>query len=220
MSREGSDKENKRVVEENSLVSGPKRSKSFTTALASLNVVEDSEESTQEISTVESIAEMALFGDQNHELNVEGVYLEIESMVISSKHYTARDKQEILAQKKIWLAVPGLMNARDAEQRPDEVMVRAGIAAKRQMVLYAMVGKYGWDVALRTLKDRDGAALGLPEPVINPITYVKAEKTYASKYGSTSYGASQTYAKQEYGSGRGQSFSRGRGRSSGGGRRY
>jgi len=114
--------------------------------------------------------------------------------------------------------MPGLMGAKKSDGDPDEVMVSAGIAAKRQMVLYAMVGKYGWEVALRTLKDRDGAALGLPEPVIVPVTYVKAEKSYSSKYGSLS--SNGAYVKQEYGAGRGQSFSRGRGRSSGGGRRY
>ncbi len=94
---------------------------------------------------------MALFGDQNHELNVEGVYLEI----------------------------------------------------------YAMVGKYGWEVALRTLKYRDGAALGLPEPSIMPITYIKAEKIESYNYGGSSY------VKQEYCARRGQNFSRGRGRSRG-----
>ena len=116
--------------------------------------------------------------------------------------------------------MPGLMTAVNADRQPEEVMVRAGIAAKRQMVLYAMVGKYGWDVALRTLKDRDGAALGLPEPVITPVTYVKAEKSYSSKYGSSSWISNGGYMKQEYGAGRGQTFSRGRGRSSGGDRRH
>lgn len=95
-------------------------------------------------------------------------------------------------------------------------MVDAGIEAKRQMVLYAMVGKYGWDVALRTLKDRDGAALGLPEPVVLPVTYVKAERPYYSKYGQSSGGA---YVKQEHGVGRGQGFSRGRKSPRGGGGR-
>jgi len=34
---------------------------------------------------------------------------------MSSKHYTSRDKQEIAAQKKIWGAVPGLMNAKKTD---------------------------------------------------------------------------------------------------------
>ncbi len=67
-----------------------------------------------------------------------------------------------------------------------------------------MVGKYGWEVALRTLKDRDGAALGLPEPVILPITYLKTERSYNSNYDLSNSGVK--YVKQEYGAGRGQVF--------------
>ena len=216
---EGSDKENKRVAEK-ALGSAPKQSRSFTSSLANLHVgdlpeeSEEEEESITESTQEDKEADMALFGDQNVGLDVAGVYLEIESMVVSSKHYTSRDKQEILAQKKIWIAVPGLMLAKKENGEPDEVMVGAGIAAKRQMVLYGMVGKYGWEVALRTLKDRDGAALGLPEPVILPVTYVKAERSY-NRYGSYSGGGA--YVKQEYGAGRGQSFSRGRRSPRGGG---
>jgi len=101
------------------------------------------------------------------------------------------------------------------DNTPDQVYVEAGIAAKKQMVLYAMVGRHGWDVALRTLKEKEGSSMGLPEPIMLPITYIKTEKSYNKPYSS-----SNMY-KQDYGTGRGQSFSfRGRGRSGGGGRRY
>jgi len=147
--------------------------------------------------------------------NGTSLYAEIENLLLTSKHFTPRDKQEIIAQKKICLAVPGLMVMMNTNNQPDKTYVEAGIASKKQLVLYAMVGKYGWDVALRTLKEREGTSMGLPEPVIVPITYIKAEKTYNKPFSSVNR------YNQDYGTSRGQSFSfRGRGRSGGGGRRY
>ncbi len=222
MSGEGNtEKDNKRSGDSN-IGLAPKKSKSVTTSLASLQVANgysESEESEEEIisniSTEDNKLVMAtiLFGDPHPSLDVPAVYADIENLMLTSKHYTSRDKQEIIAQKKIWLAVPGLMTI-TKDNAPDRVYVEAGIAAKKQMVLYAMVGRHGWDVALRTLKGNEGSSMGLPEPILVPVTYIKAEKTYSKPYNGMTY-------KQDYGAMRGQSFSfRGRGRSGGGGRRY
>jgi len=69
---EGSDKENKRLADK-TLQQTPKRSKSFTSSLAQLNVDEESEEENFNESTQkDKKTDMALFGDQNTDLNVAG----------------------------------------------------------------------------------------------------------------------------------------------------
>ncbi len=121
------------------------------------------------------------------------------------KLYSKGDKQEIMAQRNIWLAIPGMMGAKNTKGDTDPVMVTAGIAAKKQMVLYALVGEYGWDTAIKTVKNVERTSqlgrLGLPTPVMNPVTYIKAERSYGSGYSQNN----NTYR----GSRNSQPFSRG-----------
>jgi len=77
----------------------------------------------------------AAINDPNKNLDVEAVFMDISYMLNTSKNYTPRDKQEIIAQKDFWLAIPGLINAKDKDGKEVTVMVKAGVSAKKQMVL-------------------------------------------------------------------------------------
>lgn len=74
--------------------------------------------------------------------NYAVVVREIEGFLITSSHYTARDKREILAQMPNFYALETMITATNADTTPLQIVRNAGIASKQQMVLCYMVGKH------------------------------------------------------------------------------
>lgn len=68
----------------------------------------------------------------------------ILDMAITSKHYTSRDKHEITGQRHWWGSIAFLeKHAEDDDKKPIPEIVANIKAARRQMTLYYLMGKYG-----------------------------------------------------------------------------
>ena len=102
--------------------------------------------------------------------DIPGILAELHTLLLTSSHYTPRDKREILAQIPVFEAIPDMINAVDDKTNPMQKVRNAAIASKKQLVLYYMVGKHGWQTALNTLSKTMDRNFGVPnaEPVINP----------------------------------------------------
>ena len=110
----------------------------------------------------------------------DAIVRSIEGFLITSSHYTPRDKREIVAQLPNFKAVELLITATKADgTTPLQLVRNSGVATKKQMILYYMVGKHGWEAALRTLSNQEDEELGLPkvEPLPKPsIHYIPAPR--------------------------------------------
>lgn len=124
----------------------------------------------------------------------------IKQLAITSKHYTARDKNEILAQEPTFAAIDDFeqfaatCNDPAKKARYDHVVLNA----KAQLKLYYLVGTEGWGTALATIKSEEAVRLGIPEPkhVTKPqIIYVNQQR-YQS---NNTYNASKkSYGRRAY----------------------
>ncbi len=185
-----------------------KRSASFTSGLHNLQISTNTTEGAIPEDIEVDNPEIIQMADPNANLNTAECYLKIERLLATSKHYTPRDKQEITAQRPIWNGINAMISAKTNDGTAHEVLVASGVAAKKQMVLYALVGEYGWDTAIRTIKNTEATAIGLPAPVMSNVTIVKSERIYNG------------YSRNTYGNGRGvPSFQQGHTRPYRGGRR-
>lgn len=114
---------------------------------------------------------------EDKEINAALAWKEIQVMLTTSKHYTARDRNEILAQSEWFSNVDRL----DKLQGPWANKMAA--AARKQLTLYYMVGAYGWDIALRTLKATKSEAIGIPAPVqAQSMSYVQPFSRVCQKF--------------------------------------
>lgn len=115
--------------------------------------------------------------------------------MLTSSHYTPRDKREILAQVPIFRAISTMIVAVKADSStPLQDVRNAAIAAKRQMVLFYMVGKYGWQTALYTLSNQVDKDLGMPKaehPPQQPIIRTIAPRSSHSGSSRRSQGRSK-----------------------------
>ncbi len=75
--------------------------------------------------------------DGYSDIKVPEIRGKIEELVITSKHYTSRDKQEIAAQLPVWKAYEVIKSTKNTSTGGDITeAVSACVAMKRQMVLY------------------------------------------------------------------------------------
>lgn len=86
----------------------------------------------------------------------EKVWQRIQDLMITSKHYTKRDKNEIAAQAPSFSNAVYLKNLKD--NKANEIL--QGI--KMQLNFYYLVGIYGWDTAVATMKIGEAKTLRLP----------------------------------------------------------
>lgn len=125
----------------------------------------------------------------------------IKQLAITSKHFTARDKNELIAQEHTFAALDDLIafsatinNDAQKKARIDNLILNA----KNQLKLYYFVGTEGWSTAIATIKATEAARIGLPEPKRVPktnIVYVNPRPSYQS----SSNQSSGYYKKNNYG---------------------
>ena len=94
--------------------------------------------------------------------NIEQVIMEVHGFLVTSSHYTRRDKREIMAQMPIFEAIGEMTLAVGTDGKAKQDVRNAAIAAKKQLVLYYMVGKHGWQAALHTMNATLDKNLGKP----------------------------------------------------------
>ena len=113
--------------------------------------------------------------------DIPGILVELHHLMLTSSHYTPRDKREILAQVPSFEAIPDMIDAIDDQNKAKQRVRNAAIAAKKQLVLYYMVGKHGWQTALNTLNKSVDRNFGMPDakPVVKPQIFHTT--TYASR---------------------------------------
>ena len=93
----------------------------------------------------------------------------ILDMAITSKHYTSRNKHEIAGQRHWWGSITFLeANVEDTDKKPFPQIVANIKAARRQMIFYYLVGKYGWEGALRSIAAKESTDNNMPEYVPAP----------------------------------------------------
>lgn len=93
----------------------------------------------------------------------------ILDMAITSKHLTSRDKHEIKGQHHLWGSIAFLEKNATSTDKKLIVEIVANIKAVcRHMNLYYLVGKYGWEVALRSIAAKESTENSLPEYVPAP----------------------------------------------------
>lgn len=152
---------------------------------ASYSPLTHPEEETQEVTMAE--ATIKLEDLHPNVTQYELIIRAIEGFLITSAHYTPRDKREIVAQLPNFKAITSTINATKADGiTPLQDVRNSGIASKKQMVLYHMVGKHGWEAALRTLSSQEDHDLGMPkvEPLQRPVIhYIPAQRTVQSRGG-------------------------------------
>lgn len=141
----------------------------------------------QSMTTQETLECPALKDLHEDVTDIPGILMEINSLMLTSSHYTPRDKREILAQVPMFEAIPDMIGAIDNKNNPKQRVRNAAIAAKKQLVLYYMVGKHGWQTALNTLSKTLDKNFGMPnaEPVVNPPNL---RPTYQTRTNNNSYG--------------------------------
>ena len=145
--------------------------------------------------------EMAAF---NH----NETWCRIKQLAVTSKHYTPRDKNEMLAQEPTFNGIDDLItlaaainqNANQADLERKARLEHMANNAIAQLKLYYFVGTEGWGTAIATIKSAEATRLGLPEvkqEVKPQIIYVKPQANYQSyNQGNTS---SNGYRKKTYG---------------------
>lgn len=116
-----------------------------------------------------------------------GTWARIKQLAITSKHYTARDKNEIMAQEPTFDALDDLVTMSqacntDGQHAERKARLERLISnAQSQLKLYYLVGSEGWATAVTTIKSSEAARLGVPEPVhiAKPtVVYVNPRNSY------------------------------------------
>lgn len=108
---------------------------------------------------------------EDKEIDAELAWAEIQAMLITSNYYTARDKNEIHSQSEWFNNVANLEELKDSLGQTLPWAEGCAAAARKQLTLYYMVGSYGWDTALRSVKAIKSAAIGMPAPVEESVSY-------------------------------------------------
>ena len=113
------------------------------------------------------------------DVNVVKVWKKVEGFLVTSNHYTHRDKQEIQGQASTFSNLPTLIELIDKEQVPTKSALRDVVnGAVRQLSLYYYVGSHGWETAIRTMKSGEEEDLGLAEAKLLPKQVINVPKTY------------------------------------------
>ena len=133
-----------------------------------------------------------------------GTWARIKQLVVTSKHFTARDKNEIIAQEPTFDALDDLVTIAQAMGNNDAVrkarMEKMINNAQQQLKLYYLVGSEGWATAVATIKSNEATRLGVPEPkhIAKPsIVYVNPR----SSFNQQSYGYNKkknNYGRRSY----------------------
>lgn len=129
----------------------------------------------------------------------------IKQLSVTSKHYTARDKNELIAQEPTFAALDDLIafsqtiiNDQAKKNRIDH-MINNAIS---QLKLYYFVGTEGWATAIATIKATEAARLGLPEPTREQkpqIIHVHSKTNYQSYNGyKQGYKKEKNYGRHSY----------------------
>lgn len=141
--------------------------------------------------------------------NHNEAWCRIKQLAVTSKHYTPRDKNELLAQEPTFEAIDELVaisaainvqngNQADITRKAKlDHLVNNAIA---QLKLYYLVGTEGWGTAIATVKSAEAARIGLPEVKHEPkpqIIYVNQKSSYQSYQSNAS--TSNGYGKKNYG---------------------
>lgn len=100
-----------------------------------------------------------------------------------------------MAQMPIFEAIPEMIMAIDANNKAKQDVRNAAIAAKKQLVLYYMVDKLGWQAALHTIGNTVDKKFGMSKIEHPPTAPIQQRPAPArsSNYGYRPRG--QTYRK-------------------------
>ncbi len=124
--------------------------------------------------------------------NIDQVIMEIHGFLVTSSHYTPRDKREIMAQMPVFEMINEMIIAVDADNKAKQGIRNAGIAAKKQLVLYYMVGKHGWPAALHTMNATLDKNLGMPDLIQPPAAPIQYKPPAPARQASYGYRAQET----------------------------
>ena len=133
----------------------------------------------------------------------------IKQLTVTSKHFTARDKNELIAQDPTFTALDDLIafSATLNANQPADLAKKNRIDhmitnATNQLKLYYFVGTEGWTTAIATIKSTEAARLGLPEPTRDnkpQIIHVHPKTNYQSSYGyNKGYKKEKNYGRHSY----------------------
>lgn len=196
-------------------ISNKKRSKSHSSQLhkkISISNINQLNLSDNNLSKTESFLNLSNEEEQIHTtmaaFNHNETWCRIKQLAVTSKHYTPRDKNEMLAQEPTFNAIDDLIalaaaidqNATQANLERKARLEHMVTNAIAQLKLYYFVGTEGWGTAISTIKSAEATRLGLPEvkkEVKPQIIYVKPQANYQNyNQGNTS---SNGYKKKTYG---------------------
>ena len=188
--------------------SNRKRSKSRNTQLSKKLSISNIEQ----LQLRDTTSTTTIFADSDEEditmavaFDHNATWARIKQLTITSKHYTARDKNEILAQEPTFdslddlIAIAAALNNNDiARKARIEKLVSN---ANQQLKLYYLVGSEGWATAVSTVKSDEASRLGVPEPKHKAkpnIIYVNQKSNYQQQ---SSYGYNKkksSYGRRSY----------------------
>lgn len=195
--------------EENESKSILKRSKSQNNQLKKKQSISN----IQQLNIRDSTSSINIFAGNNNEdsditmanaFDHNATWARIKQLTITSKHFTARDKNEILAQEPTFDSLDDLTAIAQALQ--NDAARKARIErlisnACQQLKLYYLVGSEGWATAVSTIKSNEAARLGVPEPkhIAKPsIVYVNQRSNY-NQQSSFGYNKKKpTYGRHSY----------------------
>ena len=141
--------------------------------------------------------------------NHNEAWCRIKQLAITSKHFTPRDKNELLAQEPTFAAIDDLVAISAAINVNNGTQVDIARKARldhlvnnaiAQLKLYYLVGTEGWATAIATVKSAEAARIGLPEVKHEPkpqIIYVNQKSNYQSYQSNAS--TTNGYGRKSYG---------------------
>lgn len=140
--------------------------------------------------------------------NHNETWTRIKQLTVTSTHYTARDKNELIAQEPTFIALDDMIafSATLNINAPAELAKKTRIDnmvnnAINQLNFYYFAGTEGWSTAIATIKTTESARLGLPEPTreIKPqIIHVHPKPSYQSYGYNKVFKREKNYGRHSY----------------------